>query len=457
MKKFLSYVTIIILTSILTGALVAFLLNIRERKEESKYRNLDIVQLNEEITDPAVWGQNYPREYDSYKKTAISTHTRYGGSEGVSKLDADPRLKTIFAGYAFSVDYNPRRGHYYSLIDQKKTLRAKNFKQVGACMQCHAGGLKAVYEKAGNGDMMAGFEKVSKMPLQEAWNFVQHPVACVDCHDPKTMGLRVTRPAFILGLKALKEKEGIQNYDPNAMATRQEMRTFVCAQCHVEYYCGPKEKLFYPWANGLKVEEIEEYYNNHKFPDGHRFFDFKHEMTGAEVLKAQHPEFEMWSQGVHAKSSVACADCHMPYVREGATKITDHYVRSPLLNVSKACLQCHHFTEKEMLDRVETIQSRNEKLLIRAEEALVGLIENIVEAKKRGVSDSQLSEIFELQRKAQWRADFVNAENSMGFHAPQEAARILAESIDYARQGQIKVQELLAKPQADQKPDGVNP
>jgi nitrite reductase (cytochrome c-552) len=44
-----------------------------------------------------------------------------------------------------------------------------------------------------------------------------------------------------------------------------------------------------------------------------------------------------------------------------------------------------------------------------------------------------------LQRKAQWRLDFVSAENSMGFHAPQEAARILAEAIDYARQGELQV------------------
>jgi nitrite reductase (cytochrome c-552) len=191
------------------------------------------------------------------------------------------------------------------------------------------------------------------------------------------------------------------------------------------------------------VEEIESYYDQYKFKDGHRFYDFKHEITGAEVLKAQHPEFEMWSQGVHSKSGVSCADCHMPYTRQGATKVTDHYVRSPLLNVSRACLQCHHFSEKEMLDRVETIQDRNKKLLDRSEDALVALINKIAQAKKQGASEAELLPIYELQRKAQWRSDFVNAENSMGFHAPQEAARILAEAIDYARQGEVLVQSLL--------------
>lgn len=452
MKKIIPYIVIVFLTALLTGLLVAFLLNVYERKQESKSRYIEITKLTEDTVDPAIWGRDFPREYDGYKKTSISTHTHYGGSEGISKLDQDPRLKTIFAGYAFSVDYNPRRGHYYSLEDQKETLRTKNFKQVGACLHCHTGGLKKIYDTVGNGDMHAGFEKVSAMPLQEAWKYAEHPVACIDCHDPATMDLRVTRPGFLDGIKALKEKEGVKDYNPNTMASRQEMRTFVCAQCHVEYYCGPKATLFYPWNNGLKVEEIEAYYDNYKFKDGHRFYDWKHEATGAEVLKAQHPEFELWSQGVHSKSGVACADCHMPYMREGATKITDHYVRSPLLNVSRACLQCHHFTEKEMLDRVESIQDKNRKLLDRSEDALVALIQKIVEAKKLGAAEEELMPIYEFQRKAQWRSDFINAENSMGFHAPQEAARILGESIDYARQGEVLVQAILSRLTSKQEP-----
>ncbi len=137
MKKFLPFLGIIVLTASITWLLVSFLMNIKERKDESKMKHVNVVQLNEEITDPAIWGQNYPREYDGYKKTAIVTHTRYGGSEGISKLDEDSNLKTIFAGYAFSIDYNPRRGHYYSLTDQQDTQRAKKFKQVGNCLQCH--------------------------------------------------------------------------------------------------------------------------------------------------------------------------------------------------------------------------------------------------------------------------------------------------------------------------------
>jgi nitrite reductase (cytochrome c-552) len=215
------------------------------------------------------------------------------------------------------------------------------------------------------------------------------------------------------------------------------MRSFVCGQCHVEYYCGPKETLFYPWSKGLKAEQIEACYDAHTFPDGGRFHDWKHAETGAEVVKAQHPEFELWNQGIHARSGVACADCHMPYKREGAMKITDHHIRSPMLNTARACQTCHHFDEAEMKARVEAVQDRTKALMDRASDAVVALIDDIVHAKQTGAPDGVLTAAREFQRKAQWRLDFINAENSMGFHAPQESARILAEAIDFARQGQL--------------------
>jgi nitrite reductase (cytochrome c-552) len=295
--------------------------------------------------------------------------------------------------------------------------------------------MKHVYETQGHGDLQSGFAAVNAMPLAEAWTLVSHPIACIDCHDPQTMQLRVTRPGFLHGIKLVKAAEGILDYDPNTMATRQEMRSFVCGQCHVEYYFKGKEKfLTYPWHNGLKVEEIEAYYDE----VGHT--DWVHAETGAKVLKAQHPEFELWNQGVHARSGVACADCHMPYKREGAMKVTDHHIRSPLLNVSRACLQCHHFTESEMLARAQTIQDRTHALLNRAEAALLSLLDAISAAKQAGATDEELASARALQRKAQFRLDFISAENSTGFHAPQEAARVLAEAIDYARQGELAAQ-----------------
>jgi nitrite reductase (cytochrome c-552) len=259
----------------------------------------------------------------------------------------------------------------------------------------------------------------------------------------------VTRPGFINGIKALKEHQGIANYDPNRDATRQEMRSFVCGQCHVEYYFKGEHKVVtYPWKNGLKVEEIEKYY------DDEGFTDWTHGETGAKVLKAQHPEFEVWNQGTHAKAGVACADCHMPYQRVGAMKISDHAVRSPLLNINRACQVCHSVPEKDLLDRVTTIQDRHHALLERAAGAMTDMLDAIVAAKKGGATPEQLSESYALQRKSQWRLDFVAAENSMGFHAPQELARILAESIDYSRQAQLAAQRIPGSGGATPAPSG---
>jgi nitrite reductase (cytochrome c-552) len=220
------------------------------------------------------------------------------------------------------------------------------------------------------------------------------------------------------------------------------MRSMACGQCHVEYYFKGEGKLLtYPWQKGLKADQIESYY------DEVGWKDWVHADSGAPVLKAQHPEFETWSQGIHARSGVSCADCHMPYKREGAIKVSDHHVRSPLLNISRACQTCHHYPEAEIMNRATAIQDRTKALMLRAEDATVDLIKYLASAKTEGMNDDQLKAARALHRKAQWRLDFVAAENSMGFHAPQETARLLGEAIDYARQGQVKVLEL-NKPKA---------
>ncbi len=440
------------LVAVLGVSLVA---NIATHKQEAKTPSVRVVELNENVDDPAAWGQDFPLEYDTWKKTVEMTKTRYGGSEAMpripttddprekvsrSKIDADPRLKTIWAGYAFATDFRERRGHAYVLEDQTYTKRQQVVKQPGTCMQCHASTWTA-YRKLGDGDLIKGFEKMNQMPWTEAAKLVKHPVACIDCHDPKTMALRVTKPGFLEGIKALKASQGIKDYDPNAMATRQEMRAFVCGQCHVEYFFkGPEKRLVYPWSKGLEVEKIMAYY------DEIGFKDWVHKDTGAPVLKAQHPEFETWSQGIHARSGVTCADCHMPYMRVGATKISDHQVQSPLLNINRACQGCHRWSDTELKDRVETIQNRHHALRDQAMDALVALITDLKKARDEGKSDAELAAPRYLQRRAQFYLDFVEAENSTGFHAPQASARTLGESINFSRQGQIALRDPSFKP-----------
>jgi nitrite reductase (cytochrome c-552) len=146
---------------------------------------------------------------------------------------------------------------------------------------------------------------------------------------------------------------------------------------------------------------------------------------------------------VHARAGVACADCHMPYKREGALKVSEHHVQSPLLMVNLSCQTCHRVGESELVARAELIQERTHNLMQRAGAALNDMLDASVAAKNAGATPEQLAPIHALQRKAQWRLDFVNAENSMGFHASQEAARILGEAIDFARQGQVAAQKLM--------------
>ena len=429
---------------------VGLLMNIFERKQEARNPFYRVVELTDDTEDPGIWGKNFPLQYDDYKRTVDQVRTRYGGSEALphtptkadprsvlsqSKIEEDPRLKAMWAGYAFAKDFREERGHAYMLDDQTFTERQQVVKQPGTCIQCH-GSVYVPYKKAGNGDLIAGFEKFNQMPFTEARKLVSHPVACIDCHDSGNMQLRVTRPGFIEGIRAFKASQGIQNYDVNKQATRQEMRAYVCGQCHVEYYFkGPEKRLVYPWAKGLKVENIQAYY------DEVQFKDWTHADTGASVLKAQHPEFELWNQGIHARSGVTCADCHMPYKREGALKISDHHVRSPVLNINRACQTCHKWPEEELKARVETIQERTFKLRNVAMDALMDLIKDLKAAKGAGKTDSELATAQDFQRRAQFYLDFVEAENSTGFHAPQEAARILGESVDFSRKGQIALRD----------------
>ena len=251
-----------------------------------------------------------------------------------------------------------------------------------------------------------------------------------------TMQLRVTRPGFIEGMRALKAAQGVKDYDVNRTPRARRCAPSSAASATSSITSrGRRSGSSIRGPKGLKVEEILAYYDEAKFKD------WTHAETGAPVLKAQHPEFEMWNQGIHARSGVACADCHMPYKREGALKISDHHVRSPLLNINRACQTCHKWPEAELKARVETIQERTYKMRNLAMDALVELISELKAAKAAGKTDAELATAQDFQRKAQFYLDFVEAENSMGFHAPQEAARILGESINFSRKGRLALRD----------------
>ncbi len=412
---------------VLAAAVVALLgllaVSILEHRWEARRVAVAIVPLPQWEADPAAWGLNYPREYQTYlEATQSDTRTRYGGSFPRDYLDADPNLVVLWARYGFAKDYKQARGHPHSVEDILATKRITP-KTVGTCWTCKSADVPRLLHEMGPADFYAA-------DFHELRDEITHPIACRDCHDPETLELVITRPALREGLTALGR-------DPDALS-HQEMRSMVCAQCHSEYYFKGGSYLVFPWAKGTRPEEMLAYY------DGHDFADFTHAVSGTRVVKAQHPDWELWRTGIHAYRGVSCADCHMPYVSEGGAKYTDHHIQSPLLTINRSCAVCHRWTEKEIRTRVEATQDKVHAALVRAESALVKAHFDVAAAGQAGADETALAEVRRLVRHAQFRWDYVRSSNGTGIHSPQEATRILGEAADLAQQARVLTARVLA-------------
>jgi nitrite reductase (cytochrome c-552) len=368
--------------------------------------------------DSSKWGVNFPNEYSTFLKTKENkTRTDFGGSLNYSKLEADPRLIKLFSGYSFSKAYSEDRGHQFALEDVQNTPRL-NDKTPATCYSCKSSDNPKLWDQMG----MAGYDNTTFSGMTPDIN---DPIGCANCHEAGSMRLVVTNPALEEALKA-------QGKDWRSF-TRQEMRTMVCANCHVEYYFKqPGNYLTFPWEKGTTVEEIEAYYESISFKD------WEHKESLAPLLKMQHPETELYSaDSTHYLAGVSCVDCHMPYVRDGAAKFTSHNIKSPLLDPSPACGVCHTDVDYVVL-RAKVIQKTVAATLSSTEDALVAAIDAISAAAAVPAADPEkLTEARNFHRKAQMRWDLVAAENSMGFHNPEEALRILASATDFARQAEI--------------------
>ena len=410
---------IVLLLAILT-------MSITERRWEAQRPSMVLNPISGWEPDNAVWGQNYPREYESYKKMEDdTTHTKYGGAYPRDYLEEDPRQVLLFAGYGFSKDYLQARGHYYAVEDVKQTKRITKPFNAGTCFTCKSPDVPRLMDKMGVAEFYAA-------NFHDLADEITHPIGCQDCHDAETMNLAISRPG-------LKEAFANMGRDIND-ATHQEMRSLVCAQCHVEYYFkkDPKNYLTFPWHKGTNIENMIEYYDE----VGH--IDYVNAISKTPIVKAQHPDYEIFMTGVHAYNNVACADCHMPYRTEGGMKFSDHHVQSPLLNISNSCAVCHRWSEEEIRNRVESIQDKVQNAMIMAEEAIVKAHFEIAAGIKAGGTDEELAEARKMVRHAQFRWDYVSASNGMGFHAPQECTRILGEAVNEAQEARLIITRLLA-------------
>ncbi len=422
-KKWVNPLILSIIIIVLAAISIGILLFLKNQPIQRRgVEPLQVIQPMEPNSEK--WGVNFPNQYSTLMLTKKNnTRTQYGGSEPFSKLAADPFLVELFAGYGFSIEYNEERGHMWALEDVRGSDRV-NEKTPGTCYSCKSSSNPRLWAEL-------GMEAYDKMLFSDLTPRIEYPIGCANCHETETMRLIVTNPALEQALLA-------QGRDWKTF-TRQEMRTVVCANCHVEYYFkGDGKYLTFPWENGTSIEQIEAYYNAAGFKD------WEHPESKAAMIKIQHPEYEMYSNGsTHFNAGVACADCHMPYTREGSIKFTSHDVFSPLLKPEKSCAACHTDVQY-VVERVKIIQNSVHSTLLATEKAITDAISAIKVADNNSSHDPiQLEEARKLHRAAQIRWDFVAAENSMGFHNPEEALRILAAATDLARQAQLKAQESL--------------
>lgn len=426
---------LLIVTLVVVFFLGLLAANITERKAEAQFVNTPKVKIAENEPRNEVWGENYPREYQSYYETAdTSFRSKYNGSGMIDMLEVDPRLVVLWAGYGFSKDYNQGRGHFYAIDDLRNSLRTgaptgeDDGPMPSTCWTCKSPDVPRLMAEEGVAEFYSG--KWSRIGAE-----IVNPIGCADCHDEKTMNLRISRPALVEAFERMGKDI--------TKASHQEMRSLVCAQCHVEYYFDKnKEKgsayLTLPWDKGMSVEAMEKYY------DEKGFKDWTHKLSKAPMLKAQHPGYEVHLTGVHADRGVSCADCHMPYKSEGGQKFTDHKIQSPLNNVANSCQVCHR-EETEKL--VQNVYERQDKIIENRDKLEELIVRAHVEAKKAwdlGATEEQMKDILTGIRHSQWRWDYAAASHGGSFHSPVEIGRVITTGITIAQETRIKLARLFA-------------
>ncbi|MGI6657659.1 MAG: ammonia-forming cytochrome c nitrite reductase [Desulfobulbus sp.] len=414
--------------------MVLLTMSIRENKADQQ-TIATVPPIKEGEVRSSEWGKFYPRQYDSSMRTRTSDKL-------VDVLKDDPALPILWAGYAFSKDYNAPRGHYYALEDNINTLRTgapvdnATGPQPTACWTCKGPDVPRLIKRDGEMEFFTG-------PWARYGGEAVNTVGCADCHDSATMKLHPQREYL---QRALAARGGMQLAD----ATHQDLRSLVCAQCHVEYYFkttewekdGVKQTakvVTLPWAKGTLPEQIEAYY------DEIGFTDYTHKLSRAPMLKAQHPDYEVYLTGVHFRKGLACADCHMPYVREGGVKYSSHQVGSPLDNIATTCLNCHKGTEQEFREDVARKLERKNELARRATDIIARAHLEAAKAWELGATEAEMEPILQVIRQAQWRWDYAVAGHGSFFHAPEETLRVLGNAIDRGQDARVQLRTVLAR------------
>ena len=419
-----------VVAGVILLGLLAATITVRRAEVASIYNNKK-VEVTQSEGRSAIWGLNFPRQYETMKKTAeMDFKSKHLGNNFEDALAERPDMVILWAGYLFAREYNAPRGHWFAIEDVHNSLRTgapglgelKDI-QTSACWTCKSPDVPRMMQEMG----VAEFYKA---PWSALLSEVVNPIGCADCHDPVTMNLTITRPALVEAFERQGRDIG--------KATTQEMRSLVCAQCHVEYYFkGDDRYVTFPWDKGVTMEQQEAYY------DEIGFADWTHAVSKTPMIKAQHPDWELFLSGAHGQRGLSCADCHMPYISEGGLKFSDHHLVSPLKNVANTCQTCHRDSEANLVGYVYERQDKALEIRNRLEPELVKAHIMTKAAMEAGAADDELAEARKLIRAAGWRWDFGVASHGSSFHAPIETQRILAHGLDKALQAQLLLKDVL--------------
>ena len=381
------------------------------------------------------WAEKYPHQYKSWKATSEN-------DEITDMIKKKPQLAVLWAGYGFAKDYNAPRGHSYALQSNINSLRtgAPVGPDTGpmptACWTCKSPDVPRLMKNDGELEYYTG--KWAKYGDE-----VANSIGCADCHSSQTGKLEISRPYLVNGLKAI----GMDT----AKIDSEDMRSLACAQCHVEYYFKKTEwkdkagnqkaamVVTLPWDKGLTAEDMEKYY------DEINFSDWTHSISKTPMLKAQHPGYEIYTTGIHAKSGVSCADCHMPTKTEGGDTFSDHHIASPLANVDTICVGCHDQDAEVIKSVVEDKLARKEQLMELAMDSLAKAHLEAGKAWELGATEAEMKDILTDIRHAQWKWDYSIASHGAFFHAPEETLRLLSVANDTAQSARLKLVQVLAK------------
>ena len=421
---FFSTIVIVFLLGLLASTIV-------ERRAEAVFAYTPEVEHEQWEPRLEVWGMNFPRQYETYLQTADTTFvSKYNGARKIDMLAEGPELVVLWAGYPFSKEYNQGRGHMWAVEDIHNILRTgapmspSEGPMPGTCWTCKSPDVPRVMKNIGIAEFYSS-------TFAELGSEIVNPIGCADCHDAKTMALQITRPGLIEAFE--RQGKNITN------ATHQEMRSLVCAQCHVEYYFkGEGKYLTFPWDKGFNMESMEEYY------DELAFADWTHQLSRTPMIKAQHPDYEIFRFGVHYDRGVSCADCHMPYKSQGGVKFTNHHIQSPLNNVANTCAVCHREDTEKLIQNVYQRQDALHETRVLLEEALAKAHIEAKFAWDKGASEKQMANVLKLIRGAQWRWDYVAASHGASFHAPFESARVIGLGLEKAQEARIEITRVLA-------------